>query len=368
MHPVKTLIVSWYKSIQHARVELRDLNILIGPNGSGKSNLISVFKLLNQIIDGRLQLAVGTAGGADALVHHGRRIPLDSPALTLRVEFERNAYECELIRSRSSLVFSSEVCEGQGREYDRPFVLNLGEGHFESRLKEEATKNRVRVAKYTLDRVSGWRVYHFHDTSDSSPMKQPCNVNDNVLLRPDASNLAAFLYRLQETERQTYINIVATIRSAAPFFDDFILAPSRVNPSKIELEWRERDSDAYFNAHSFSDGTLRFVCLATLLQQPSGLMPSTIVIDEPELGLHPFAITLLAGMLRSAATQTQVIVSTQSVPLVNQFSPEDLIIVDREAGASTFRRLPQAEVELWMDEYGLGDLWEKNVIGGRPTL
>ena len=150
------------------------------------------------------------------------------------------------------------------------------------------------------------------------------------------------------------------------FFEDFTIAPSRLNPSKIDLEWRERDSDAYFNAYSLSDGTLRFICLATLLQQPADLMPSTIVIDEPELGLHPYAISLLASMLRSAATQTQVVVSTQSVPLVNQFIPEDLIIVERKGRESVFRRLEASEVELWVDEYGLGDLWEKNVIGGRP--
>lgn len=150
----------------------------------------------------------------------------------------------------------------------------------------------------------------------------------------------------------------------APFFRDFNLKPNLLNPDKIQLEWREVSADTYFNANSLSDGTLRFICLATLLLQPT--LPSTILIDEPELGLHPYAITILAGLLKSAATKTQVIVSTQSVPLVNQLSPEDIIVVDREDNQSVFKRLDQQNVEEWLEDYGLGELWEKNILGGRP--
>lgn len=363
MHPLKTLTVRGYKSIRDAAVDLRPLNVLIGANGSGKSNLTSAFTFLNQIVDRHLQLYVGTAGGPDILLHFGQKA---TRQLLLKVEFPRTAYECTLVPSRDTLIFSSESCFGQGRQYDRPFDVPLGQGHRESQLREEAKRPNAPVASYTLARISGWRVYHFHDTGDSSAMKQSCEINDNVALRPDASNLAAFLFLLRERYGSHYRNIVETIRQAAPFFEDFTLAPSRLNPSRIDLEWRERDSDAFFNAHSLSDGTLRFICLATLLQQPVQLMPSTIVVDEPELGLHPYAISLLASLLQSAATQTQVVVSTQSVPLVNQFAPEDLIVVEREGRESVFRRLEEAEVERWMDEYGLGDLWEKNVIGGRP--
>jgi predicted ATPase len=183
-------------------------------------------------------------------------------------------------------------------------------------------------------------------------------------LRSNASNLAAFLFLLQGQHPEHYREIVRTVRLVAPFFDDFALRPRPLNPNKIQLEWREKGSDSYFGANYLSDGTLRFMCLATLLLQPD--LPATVLIDEPELGLHPYAITVLASLLRSAAQQTQVIVSTQSVPLVNQFRPEDVIVVDREDRQSVFRRLTQADLESWLDEYGLGDLWEKNLLGGRP--
>ena len=363
MDPLLHLTVRGYKSIRDAKVELRHLNVLIGANGAGKSNLVSAFNVLSRIVEGQLQHYVGTAGGPDRLLHFGRKVTRE---LFFGVEFPRNSYECTLIPAQDRLVFSSERCSGQALNWDKPYGVDLGQGHRESELKKEAEQPSARIAKFTLQKISGWRVFHFHDTSDSSPMKQSADIGDNDRLRPDAANLASFLFMLRAQHPAHYRNIVDTVRQAAPFFDDFALAPSRLNPKVIELEWHERDSDAYFNAYSLSDGTLRFICLATLLLQPTLLMPSTIVIDEPELGLHPYAIALLAAMLQSAATQTQIVVSTQSVPLVNQFLPEDLIVVERDGRESVFHRLDAADVALWMDEYGLGDLWEKNVIGGRP--
>jgi predicted ATPase len=185
-------------------------------------------------------------------------------------------------------------------------------------------------------------------------------------LREDGSNLASVLYLLRERYKPFYDRIIETIRMVAPFFDDFVLQPIELNPNTILLEWREKGSDTYFNADMLSDGTLRFMCLATLLRQPNP--PSLILIDEPELGLHPYGITLLAAMLKSAAVGTQVIVSTQSPTLINHFKPEDIIVVDREKQESTFRRLDSKELEVWLKEfnYTLSDLWEMNLVGGRP--
>ena len=188
-----------------------------------------------------------------------------------------------------------------------------------------------------------------------------------LTLVPDASNLAAYLYLLRETEDAHYRNIVDTIAMAAPFFKDFVLRQSPLNPGKIRLEWQEKGSDTFFDAHSLSDGTLRFISLATLFLQPNRRLPSTILLDEPELGLHPYAIALLADLMRKVSKSTQVIVATQSVTLVNQFEPEDIIVVNLENDQSVFRHLPAEEINSWVDEYGLGDLWEKNILGGRPS-
>jgi predicted ATPase len=134
------------------------------------------------------------------------------------------------------------------------------------------------------------------------------------------------------------------------------------------LEWTERGRpDTPWKAHVLSDGTLRFICLATLLLQPPQLMPDIILIDEPELGLHPYAINLLAQMLKRAAETKQVIVSTQSVELLNAMAPEDVVVAGRDNGATTLKRLDSADLTDWLEDYSLGELWKRNVLGGRPT-
>lgn len=356
--------IAGYKSIRDLDLKLAPLNVLIGPNGAGKSNLISAFELLSEIVKENLQLYVGKAGGANTLLHFGRKA---TDEIKVELLFGQNGYRCALApTAEDSLIFASERCWFHDEErYEEPYEVFLGQGHKESQLLGEVEQqSHTTVATHVLRSMRSWRVYHFHDTSASSKMKALGDINDNTDLRHDASNLAAFLYLLQEQHPARYKKIVATVRLAAPFFDDFDLKPSRLNPDKIRLEWREKGSDMYFNAHALSDGTLRFICMVTLLLMPEP--PETILIDEPELGLHPYAITLLAALLRSAATRTQVIVSTQSVTLVNQFAPEDVIVVDRMEGRSIFERQEAQELERWLEEYGMGDIWEKNLLGGRP--
>lgn len=164
-----------------------------------------------------------------------------------------------------------------------------------------------------------------------------------------------------------YNRIVKTIKLAAPFFEDFNLRPSPFNKEQIELEWKEKDSDVPFKAHYLSDGTLRFICLVTVLLQPDKFRPATILIDEPELGLHPYAVNLLASIIRSvSANGTQIIISTQSTDLINGFEAEDVVVADFEGGKTTLRRLDSDSLGSWLDDYTLGELWHKNLLGGRP--
>lgn len=369
MRTLERIKLAGYKSIRELDLELGSLNVLIGANGAGKSNLISAFELLGKIAQGKLALHVGTAGGADTLLYFGRRT---TPSIGIQLSFRGlqagtfNGYGCSLVPTADdSLIFADEWCSFHDRDrFPEPLQYKLGGGHATTQLLTQADRGGY-VARYVVEAMLNWRVYHFHDTSATAPIKGTADLHDNRTLRDDASNLSAYLYLLRERYGDTYERIVRTVQMAAPFFDDFDLKPSELNPEKIRLEWREKGSDAYFNAHALSDGTLRFICLTTLLQMPNP--PATILIDEPELGLHPYAITLLAGMLRSAATRTQVIVSTQSVTLVNQFAPEDIIVVDRGDNQSVFSRPDPAGLASWLEDYGVGDLWEKALLGGRPA-
>lgn len=364
--------VEGFKSIGLMSLELHSLNVLIGANGAGKSNLLGAFKLLNEISRGNLQVYVATCGGADALLRFGRK---KTAEIQIELSVCYHQYECMLAPTADDrLIFASELVSFR-KEAPLTESWSLGSGHSESGLiplrREPQRKSGKpssqypsETKQYVLQYLRGFAVYHFQDSSYSAGVKYTVDLDDNQLLRGDGANLAAFLYRLREKNPGDYSNIVQAVRLVFPFFDDFSLEPSRLNPDKIRLEWREQGSDAYFNASALSDGTLRFICLATLLLQPD--LPSTILLDEPELGLHPYAINVLAELLRGAATKTQVICSTQSVGLVNQFEPEDVIVVEREDQQSVFRHLDRADMESWLDDYGLGDLWEKNIIGGRP--
>jgi predicted ATPase len=212
--------------------------------------------------------------------------------------------------------------------------------------------------------MRGRRLYHFHDTSSSARLKQKQPIDDNRALHPEGDNLAPFLFALKTVSPGAYHRIVEAVRAVAPFFDDFALAPDTLNPELIQLEWRHVSHDRQFGPAALSDGTLRFMCLATLLLQPE--LPSTILIDEPELGLHPFAIHQFGALVRSAAVNTQIILATQSVTLLDEFNADEIIVCEQHEGASVFCRVEEHTLAAWRDEYSLGELWLKNVLGGRP--
>ncbi|HUB16552.1 MAG TPA: AAA family ATPase [Acetobacteraceae bacterium] len=372
LDPIDMATLNWieienFRSVRQLRLDLRPLNVVIGANGAGKSNLIGAFRLLGQILRERLQAYVLQQGGAASILHYGPKV---SPNMSMRFNFAPNNFVYKFVLAptvRDTLYFIEEATR-----YNNPDPLpdqwqRLGSsGHEEAYLPEAANGPRQDY-KLMMRAMQKWAVYHFHDTSDTSPPKLTQDVDDNRVLRADASNLAAFLYGLQMQHPTEFRRITEHVQRIAPFFAEFQLAPLARSPSKIKLEWRHRQSDGYFDGSSLSDGTLRFICLAALLLQPKSLKPSVILIDEPELGLHPAAITLLAEMLREATSDcVQILAATQSVTLLDHLTPEEVIIAEQVDGASTFKRLDEGSLHSWLEDYSLGELWLKNVLGGRP--
>lgn len=352
------LVLKGYKSIAECDIKLGMLNVLIGANGAGKSNFIGFFKLIGKILDKNLQLYVGEVGGPDAILHFGRK---KTETLDAKLYFGNNGYQFQIKPTQDNrIIFAHESLW-----WNMCGEWHSTSGHFETNFQDKL--NHGQIWSYTIPAMRSWRIYHFHDTSVTAMVKQVHGINDNQYLRDDARNLAAFLCLLKNNYPDNYQRIVKSIKMVAPFFGDFLFRSYAGNSEKIQLEWMEVGEDIPFTASSLSDGTLRFICLATVLLQPEVLMPSTILIDEPELGLHPFAIKFLGSMMKSASLKHQIIVSTQSVELVNEFSVDDLIVVDKRERASTFQR-PNSEVlKEWLEEYSLGDLWKKNILGGRPN-
>jgi len=348
--------IKGFKSIEACELKLKALNVFIGCNGAGKSNFINFFQMARQIISENLQTYVSKQGGPDALLSFGRK---KTRQIQTEIHFNNYRYCFSLEPTLDNrMMFTDESF------WNTSCTKYFRKGHFESNVLEKA---RTKADISILSEIKKWCGHHFHDTSDTSPIKQLNRINDNMYLRSDARNLAAYLYFLETKYKMHYQRIVKTVRLVAPFFKDFHLRPSAQNEDFIELEWFENGDDIPFKAHRLSDGTLRFICLATIFLSPEEIQPETIFVDEPELGLHPFAIVLLASLIHSVSKTKQVIVSTQSVDLLNEFDPQNVIVIDRKDNQSTFTHLCEQELSMWLEDYSLGELWQKNILGGRPA-
>jgi len=353
-----------FRSIETLQfLELAKINVLIGANGAGKSNLIAFFRLLNSIAGGRLQEFVGRAGGANTLLHYGaKQTPMMWGELQFDRETDSGGYTFSLSRTETdSFIFSNEEVWYRERTDPTPRAVHrLGSGHRESLLTADESSDLMAL-------LTGIRVFHFEDTSEAAAIRRRGYIEDNRQLRDDAGNLAAFLFALRPTQPAYYRRIVTTIQQIAPFFEDFDLSPLRTDSNSVLLNWRDRDSGHLFGPHQLSDGTLRTMALVALLTQPESDLPSVIVIDEPEIGLHPYALEIIASLVKSASVHRTVVLATQSVGLVNHFAPEDIITVTRENAQSKFEPQNSEALAVWLEDYAIGEIWERNLIGGTPS-
>jgi len=370
MQRLKRIELRGFKSIRTLDLELRPLNVMIGANGAGKSNLVSFFKMINDMMGGRLQTHIATSGRSSSILHFGPKItPQVEAHLVFEVDRGKDTYVMRLFHAAGdTLVFAEERLEFLGAGWGgEPKRSDLGVGHTETGITAAAEADDP-VARTLRHLLNSCRVYQFHDTSASARVKQYCFVGDDRWLMPDGGNLAAVLYKLKRSDDpRAYHRIVGTLRQIAPFFADFDLEPSGPSGKDIILNWREKSTGQLFGPHQTSDGTLRAMALVTLLLQPVADLPSVIVIDEPELGLHPYAKNILASLMKKASCHCQIIVATQSAGLIDSFDPEDIVVVEQTDEGSTFQRQDSEKLREWLAEYTMRELWEKNVLGGGPA-
>jgi predicted ATPase len=365
---IKSLTIKGFKSIQTLdKLEPGQINILIGSNGAGKSNFISFFRMLSWCVSSvdQFQNFIANAGFASSLLFDGSEVTREIEShLVLETESGLNEYASRLVHGAGDILFFADEKVRFSRQglSPNPNWTSLGAGHKESKLFEFSTSdNTVRTISNLLRKIV---VHQFHNTSQQSPIRNRWAANDGRWLKENGGNLGSFLFRLYQEYPNDYKRIVKHIRLVLPFFDDFVLENER---GYVMLRWKEWDSPPkIFDASQASDGMLRFIAVVALLAQPIKYIPAVIFIDEPELGLHPSAIASMAGLVKTASRHCQIFISTQSPTLIDMFEPGDIIVVERRNRASIFNKLNNSDLEAWLAEYSLSELWEKNIIGGKP--
>ena len=362
---LKSFTIKGYKTIKAIEnFEPRPINILIGPNGAGKSNFISFFKFLSWMLnsDGKLQEHVAYLGGANDILHDGADITKSIDAeISISNRHGINDYKFSLMFAKpDKLVFKEELYRFSRHNIDcKATWSSCGVGHEEANLPQ-VNNQTTNIILNLLRKII---VYQFHNTSDTAPMRLKWSQADGRWLKQNGENLGSCLYRIQNEEKPYYTRIVKYIRLVLPFFDDFDLYPEF---GQILLRWKEKGTNKVFNAGQASDGMLRTIALISLLGQNPRDLPAVLFLDEPELGLHPSAIDAVAGLIKAASSHCQVFVATQSISLVNNFELEDLVVIDRKGRNSEYHRPDSESLQAYLEEFSTGQIWEKNIIGGRP--
>ena len=377
--------IQGYRSIKDIQdLKLGQINALIGANGSGKSNFIRAFELLQAISCLSLQQHIVLAGGAERILHFGAKV---TKRVVIEISFScpnhkdanvagqlMGRYKIELMSGEGDTLY---VCNEQMFSSDQTETGLCPEQqvYSENRVSRESelfampADTRPAAASWLQDYLNRWRFYHFCDTGPSSPLRRTSQVNDNRELHPDGSNLAAFLYLLGAKHESSYHLIRSAVHLVAPFFKDFALEPEKLNTETIRFWWKDEKRKTDLPDSALSDGSLRFIALATLLLQPKEFLPPVILLDEPELGLHPYAITVLVSLIKLAAVESQIVFATQSPSLLDHQRPEDVLVAERMQGGTLIVRCEEDKERLlpWLEDYSLGQLWDKNEIGGRPV-
>jgi predicted ATPase len=372
---LKSITLSGFKSFDNAehKIQFGDVSVLIGANGAGKSNLVSFFKMVGFMMTKALQQYIGEQGLASSLLNYG---PKKTPRLTAKLEFENeefyDAYEFYLSHAaQDSLIFTEEIISYHDKKFPKGKQVVLPPGLKESGLKMDNPELSIKPIKMIHALLCNCRVYQFHDTSTSAKIRNGGYINQGDYLYSDGGNLAAFLYGLKENKnnRTYYDKIVRHIKQVFPQFEGFNLNPTARNDNYIMLDWYENNHNEYkFGPHQISDGTLRFMALAALLLQPPKNLPAVIILDEPELGLHPSAIVELAGMVKTASQHTQVIMATQNPSLLDEFKPEQITVIERNpvSQSSQFKSFSEEGLHSWLQDFTLSEIWDKNILGGKP--
>ena len=361
---IESLHVKGFRSLADVQLdEIPNPMVLLGANGAGKSNVLRFVQLLQALAGRRLGEFVRRRGGADDQLFGGHQSTNRIEAkVSSRTDLGTHTYAVTLEGTEAGdLSFVNEEFTPCAAEAGEP---DCGQPNRESGFVLMAcSKSGDDRSKAAVDLLRDTMVYQFHDTSSASPIKTRWDAEDNHRLLEHGGNLAPVLVHLRRNDLPKYEMICRHIRRVLPEFDGFEI---EADYGKAILRWRAKTTKQTMGAHLTSDGSLRAFCLITLLNLPSELLPSIVLLDEPELGLHPFAVSLVSHMVKVLARERQVIVATQSPYFVDAFSLEEIVVLTMRDGKTEAKRFADGDFSHWLDEHSTGELWWKNLLGGYP--
>jgi len=378
------LEVRGYRRLRQVELQLAPLNVLIGANGVGKSSVLDAVDLLAASAEGSLENAISEAGGISSLLTlDGRtdslRFSLQLPIGTdqplkyeLNISREGVGYGIrrEQLTQRQDLMLPDPFKFIDSRAghvlYHDPVEKNLVRPNWDYKATETALSQVPRMyqtpEKFRQLLASSSALYHSLDVSFRAPVRLPQPLQPANTPGSDGSDLLPCLYTMRETDRDRYEAVEDALRIAFPTFERLDLPPAAAG--RLTLGWKDRNFTQPIYPHQLSEGTLRFLWLATLLQSPG--LPAVTLIDEPEVSLHPEMLRLLAELLREASSRAQLIVATHSDRFVRFLQPKELVVCDlAEDGGMLVRRASDLDLDGWLADYALDELWSMGRLGGR---
>ncbi len=383
-HPFEHIRIEGYRRLANVDLALKPLNVVIGGNGSGKTSLLEVMSLLSASASGKLSDAFSALGGYNAVRTNLTAWTSQAINFSLR-QPSRSAMPLEYeiyIRPKGVDYSISEECLFQDRGQTNPFVHLRSSGgnvqYFDSIQEQKLVRptwdmNPSESALSQVPRMfaepeqfrrdlASSTHYHVLNVSPQSPVRLPQPMRTATLPGKDGEDLVSCLYVIRETDSDRFELIQDTLRAGFPNFERLNFPP--VAAGTLAMTWKDKTSVQPFYMHQLSEGTLRFLWLVTLLHSPG--LTAVTMIDEPEVSLHPELLSLLAHLFREASSRTQLIVATHADRLVRFLKPEEIVIADLgDDGATSFTWGDKFDLEDWLTEYSLDQLWQMGQIGGR---
>ena len=377
----KNLSIQGFRRLKDVDFPLRPLCVIIGANGVGKTSILDIVSLLANSARGELSSAITELSGISSILTydqaHDLRLGISKEVLyhepleySLRLKPEGVAYSIAdetLTQTRMWQMppFRHIDSHGPNIKYFEVEQNKLMLPNWEHNPLETSLSQVPKMFKEPEDfrkRLSSSTFYHVLNVDPRSPVRLPQPMQPSSLPGKNGEELVSCLFYLRETDRSRFELIEDSLRTAFPGFERLDFPP--VAAGTLALAWRERGFSKPLYMHQLSEGTLRFLWLATLLESP-GLTALTL-LDEPEVSLHPELLSLLADLLREASSRSQILVATHSDRLIRFLEPNEVLVMDRkEDGTSSATWADQLDIAKWLKEFSLDELWRSGRIGAR---